>query len=67
MLDDNNTFLRKLEKNLYVYHYTSVDALFSILEKCRKNEQHTSPFLAGCVYNSNDPREIDYSDNYITN
>ena len=52
-------FNKKLMDNPFVYHYTSVDALFSILEGCRKSELHTLPFWAGCVYNSNDPREME--------
>lgn len=53
-------YMKKLMDNPFVYHYTSVDALLSILEGCRKNENNsTLPFWAGCVYNSNDPREME--------
>lgn len=52
-------FIKRLMNNPFVHHYTSVDALFSILEGCRKGKQDTLPIWAGCVYNSNDPREME--------
>lgn len=50
----------KLEKNPYVYHYTSLDALFSILEgyRCSLGSDYI-PFKASCIYNVNDPREME--------
>lgn len=57
---DGKFIINKLINTPFIYHYTSVDALFSILEGCRKSKPyHTLPFWAGCVYNSNDSREME--------
>lgn len=58
--------MKQYEKNLYqkfkdnpfVYHYTSIEALFSILEGYRQNDHYALPFRAYSVYNTNDPREM---------
>ena len=54
--------MKKLETTPFVYQYTSMEALFAILEDYRKaNEAKTSnliPFRASCIYNVNDPREM---------
>ena len=53
-------FIKKLELTPFVYQYTSMEALFTILEGCRKaNETKANniiPFRASCIYNVNDPR-----------
>ena len=55
-------FIKKLEKTPFVYQYTSMEALFAILEGCRKDDEarknHIIPFRASCIYNVNDPREM---------
>ena len=58
MAADDIFYKRKIE-NPFVYHYTSIDALFSILEGCRIKGKNYLPFKAGCVYNSNDSREME--------
>lgn len=55
---ENTIFFKKLLDNPFVYHYTSIDALFSILEEYRENGGNTLPFRAGCVYKTNDSREM---------
>ena len=56
-------FIKKLELTPFVYQYTSMEALFTILEGCRKaNETKANniiPFRASCIYNVNDPREME--------
>ncbi len=53
-----NAFFEKLNANPFVYHYTSIDAIFSILEESRKGRCGTLPFWAGSVYQANDLREL---------
>lgn len=55
----DNILDKKLIETPFVYHYTRVDALFSILEGCRKKGKKYLPFRAGCAYNSNDSREME--------
>lgn len=44
----------------YVYHYTSNDTLFAILEHYRKNKNKKSLiFRASNIYNLNDPKEME--------
>jgi len=50
---------KKLIDNPFVYHYTSIEALFSILEEYRRNGLYALPFRAYSVYNTNDPREME--------
>lgn len=54
-----NIFEKRLIETPFVYHYTSVEAIFSILEGYRINGRDALPFRAGCIYNSNDPREME--------
>lgn len=56
----NESFFAKIEESPYVYHYTSMEALFSILEGYRL-VKYTGllPFRASCIYNVNDPREME--------
>lgn len=49
---------KKLIGNPFVYHYTSIEALFSILEGYRRNGLYALPFRASSIYNTNDPREL---------
>ena len=58
-MKENNIFYKKVAENLFVYHYTSIEVLFSILEGYRLNGCKALPFRAGCVYNLNDRREIE--------
>jgi len=51
-------FEEKLKETPFVYHYTSLDALFAILEGYRQNGNSGLPFRASCIYNVNDPREM---------
>lgn len=55
----SDKFLKKLEDNPFVYHYTSVDTLFAILEGYRQIKCLGLPFRAHCIYNVNDPREME--------
>ena len=50
---------KKLTGNPFVYHYTSIEALFSILEGYRRNGLYALPFRAHSVYNTNDSREME--------
>ena len=59
MMNEDNIFFKRLLSTEFVYHYTSIEALMSILEGYRGNRQVALPFRAGCVYNSNDPREME--------
>lgn len=55
----NERLLEKLEQAPFVYQYTSIEALFAILEGYRKKrEQGCLPIKASCIYNVNDPREM---------
>lgn len=58
MVETNDIFFKQLMDIPFVYHYTSVEALFSILEGYRINGHSALPFWASCVYNSNDPKEM---------
>lgn len=53
-------FLAKLNDTKFVYQYTSLEALFAILEGYRKSKTTNGflPFRASCIYNLNDPREM---------
>lgn len=54
-----NKFLEKLIETPFVYHYTSVESLFAILEESRQiKERVILPFRAYNIYNVNDPREM---------
>lgn len=56
----NMLFQKKLQENPFVYHYTSLEGLFAILEGYRINhETGCLPFKASCIYNANDPREME--------
>lgn len=55
----DDTFLKKLKENPYVYHYTSMEALFAILDGYRKRKCFGLPFRAHCIYNVNDKREME--------
>jgi hypothetical protein len=56
-------FKAKLEATQFVYQYTSLEALFAILEGYRKSKRTKVydfiPFRASCIYNVNDPREME--------
>ena len=56
----NVLFKKKLQENPFVYHYTSLEALFAILEgyRCNVNSEYI-PFRASCIFNVNDPREME--------
>lgn len=56
----NERVFKILEDLPFVYHYTSMEALFSILEGYRPIV-YTGiiPFRASCIYNANDPREME--------
>ena len=66
MIKIGKIFEKKMRDNPFIYHYTSVDSLLSILEGYRKSEltrkhgQEDLLFWASCVYNSNDPREMEF-------
>lgn len=51
-------FYKRLLGNMYVYHYTTIEALFSILEEYRNNGCSALPFRAYCIYKMNDLREM---------
>lgn len=51
-------FEEMLKSAPFVYHYTSLDALFAILEGYRQNRNSGLPFRASCICNVNDPREM---------
>ena len=56
-MDDK--YLEKLLKTPFVYHYTSVETLFAILEEYRQTkESGLLCFRASNIYNVNDPREM---------
>lgn len=56
----HDLFAKKLKENPFVYHYTSLEALFAILEGYRLNhEKGCFPFKSSCIYNANDPREME--------
>ena len=56
----NLRLFKFLEDSPFVYHYTSMEALFSILEGYRPVVYTGSiPFRASCIYNANDPREME--------
>lgn len=56
-------FKAKLETTQFVYQYTSLEALFAILEGYRKSKRTKAydfiPFRASCIYNVNDSREME--------
>lgn len=55
----NDRFFKRLSETPFVYHYTSVDSLFAILEGYRQIKEHVMlPFRANCIYNVNDPKEM---------
>lgn len=56
----NVRLFKLLEDSPFVYHYTSLEALFSILEGYR-SIVYTGiiPFRASCIYNANDPKEME--------
>lgn len=58
---------QKFEGTPFVYHYTSIEALFSILERYRRNNLNTLPFRAYSVYNTNDPREMKHGFDTVKN
>lgn len=58
MKEYENALYKKITDNPFVYHYTSIEALFSILEGYRRNGLYALPFRAYSVYNTNDPREM---------
>lgn len=52
-------YLEKLIRIPFVYHYTSVESLFAILEEYRQEKELASlPFRAYNIYSVNDPREM---------
>lgn len=59
MIQSEDIFYKKLIDNPYVYHYTSIEALFSILEGYRQNGCHALPFWAGFIFKTNDQREME--------
>lgn len=59
MNNPEKTFYKRINNNQFVYHYTSIDAIFSILEEYRQNGCHALPFWAGCIYKTNDSREME--------
>lgn len=65
MIQSEDIFYKKLIDNPYVYHYTSIEALFSILEGYRQKGCHALPFWAGCIYKANDQREMELGYNII--
>lgn len=56
---NEDIFYKRLMNTDFVYHYTSIEAVLSILEGYRGNGQVALPFRASCAYNSNDPREME--------
>ena len=63
----SRTFIKKLKANPFVYHYTTVEAMFSLLEGYRLNGLQAIPVRAYCIYNSNDPREMELGYDIIKN
>lgn len=55
----SDKFAKKIEENPFVYHYTSIEALFAILEGYRQKKCFGLPFRAHCIYNVNDKREME--------
>ena len=55
----SDKFVKKIEENPFVYHYTSIEALFAILEGYRQKKCFGLPFRAHCIYNVNDKREME--------
>lgn len=50
-----------LKHTRYVYHYTSIDTLFAILERCRKDKKAEElVFRASNIYKLNDPKEMEF-------
>lgn len=58
MKEYEKALYQKFEDNPFVYHYTSIEALLSILEGYRRSDFNALPFRAHSVYNTNDPREM---------
>lgn len=62
----SDLLLNRLIKNPFVYHYTSLETLFAILEEYRQNKEEEKLSLkASCIYNVNDLREMDLGFNVI--
>lgn len=55
----SDKFLEQIEDNPFVYHYTSIESLFAILEGYRQRKCFGLPFRAHCIYNVNDKREME--------
>ena len=61
-----DNFIELLKKYPFVYHYTKLESLFGILydyKNFKKPEQ--LPLRASCIYNVNDPREMELGYNYV--
>ena len=53
--------IERIIKQKYVYHYTSYDTLFSLLKGfCDRKSDGCIYFRASCIYNQNDPKEMEY-------
>lgn len=62
----SDLLLNRLKNNPFVYHYTSLETLFAILEEYRHNKEAGELYLkASCIYNVNDLREMDLGFNVI--
>lgn len=58
--------VEELKHTRYVYHYTSIDTLFAILEHYRKDKNKNSLiFRASNIYNLNDPKEMEAGYNAV--
>lgn len=52
--------VEELKNNKYVYHYTSIETLFAILERYRKDKKKEAlVFRASNIYKLNDPKEME--------
>lgn len=58
-------YCKIIDKTHYVYHYTSFETLFALLEGARKENDNHFQFRASNIYKVNDPKEMEAGFNVV--